>query len=80
MTFIGWKAAGTLHPMSRPISTSGLLSAIEIDVSIDFLDGMCAISSCEAGLYSREYANGTLVGAYSFSLSLEWMVQLLSWF
>ena len=31
MTFIGWKAAGTLHPMSRPISTSErccLLSAI----------------------------------------------------
>ena len=52
----------------------------EIDVSIDWLYGMCAISSCEAGLFSREYANGTLVGAYSFSSSLEWMVQLLSWF
>lgn len=23
MTFIGWKAAGTFRPMSRPISTSG---------------------------------------------------------
>ena len=26
-----------------------------------------AVSSCEAGMYSREYANGTLISAYSFS-------------
>ena len=74
MTFIGWKAAGTFQPMSRPISTSGrccILSAMW-DKCVHWLATRgVAISSWEAGMYSREYANGILIGVYSLSMS--WM-------
>lgn len=66
MTLIAWKAAGTFRPISRPISTSGwcrILSATW-DQWVHWLAPWgVAMSSWEAGMYSRKYASRTLIGA-----------------